>query len=99
MLGVIAVQSKHPSEQFMKGVTASELVKNRDAITQLAQSNDAQKLMELLQKRGGVQEAAKAAAGGDPSQLMAMMNQLMNTKEGAELVDRIGTQAKKAGLE
>ena len=74
-------------------------MKNRDAITQLAKSNDAQKLMALLQQRGGVQEAAKAAAGGDPSQLMDMMNQLMNTKEGAELVDRIGAQAKKAGLE
>lgn len=93
------MQSKHPSEQFLKGATAAELVKNRDAITQLAKSNDAQKLMALLQQRGGVQEAAKAAAGGDPSQLMDMMNQLMNTKEGAELVDRIGTQAKKAGLE
>lgn len=93
------MQSKHPSEQIFKGATAAELVKNRDAITQLAKSNDAQKLMSLLQQRGGVQEAAKAAAGGDPSQLMDMMNQLMNTKEGAELVDRIGAQAKKAGLE
>ncbi|MEA4933113.1 MAG: hypothetical protein VB071_05940 [Lawsonibacter sp.] len=93
------MQSKHPSEQVLKGTTAAELVKNRDAITQLAKSNDAQKLMALLQQRGGVQEAAKAAAGGNPSQLMDMMNQLMNTKEGAELVDRIGTQAKKAGLE
>lgn len=99
MLGVIAVQSRKNQENPLKGATAAELVKNRDAITQLAQSNDAQKLMELLQQRGGVQEAAKAAAGGDPSQLMAMMNQLMSTKEGAELVDRIGTQAKKVGLE
>ena len=53
----------------------------------------------VLQQRGGVQEAAKAAAGGDPSQLMAMMNQLMSTQEGAQLVDRIGEQAKKAGLQ
>ena len=40
-----------------------------------------------------------SAAGGDVSQLMAMMNQLMSTREGAELVERIGDQAKKAGLE
>ena len=83
----------------MTGAAAADLVKNRDAIAQLAKSNDAQKLMSMLQERGGVQEAAKAAASGNPSQLMAMMNQLMNTKQGAELVDRIGNQAKEAGLE
>lgn len=99
MWGVIAVQSKQSQGNPLKGITGAELVKNRDAITKLAQSDDAQRLMELLQRRGGVQEAAKAAAEGDASQLMAMMNQLMNTKEGADLVDRIGNQAKKAGLE
>ena len=80
------------------GIPGTELVKNRGAILQLAQSSDAQKLMTMLQQRGGVQEAAQAAAEGDPSQLMSMMNQLMNTKEGAELLDRIGSQAKQAGL-
>jgi len=74
--------------------------KNRDAITRLAQSGDAQKLRELLQQQGGgVQQAAQAAAAGDPSRLMAMMDQLMHSREGAELVDRIGAQAKQAGLE
>ena len=74
--------------------------KNRDAITRLARSSDAQKLMELLQKQSGqVKQAAQQAAAGDPAQLMAMMEQLMNSKEGAELVDRIGAQAKQAGLE
>lgn len=74
--------------------------KNRDAISQLAQSSDAQKLMTLLkQQGGGVQQAAQQAAAGDPSQLMAIMNQLMRSKEGAELVDRIGSQARQAGLE
>lgn len=73
--------------------------KNRDAISQLAQSGDAQKLMALLNKQSGhVQEAARQAAAGDPSQLMTIMDQLMRSKEGAELVDRIGSQAKQAGL-
>ena len=73
--------------------------KNRDAIAQLAQSSDAQKLRELLQKQsGGVRQAAQAAAAGDPSQLTAIMNQLMKSKEGAELVDRIDAQARQAGL-
>ena len=79
-------------ERSEKGRMA-ELMKNREAISQLAQSSDAQKLMALLkQQSGGVQQAAQAAAAGNPSQLMA-------SKEGAELVDRIGAQAKQAGLE
>ena len=74
--------------------------KNRDAIVQLAKSSDAQKLRELLQQQSGqVKQAAQQAAAGDPSQLMTIMDQLMRSKEGAELVDRIGTQAKRAGLE
>ena len=74
--------------------------KNRKTVERLAQSSDAQRLMALLnQQSGQVRQAAQAAAAGDPSQLMAMMNQLMHSKEGAELVDRIGSQAKQAGLE
>lgn len=72
---------------------------NREAIARLAKSSDAQKLMELLQRQSGqVKQAAAAAAAGEPSQLMAIMDQLMHSKEGAELVDRIGSQAKQAGL-
>lgn len=77
----------------------AEMMKNREAITRLAQSSDAQKLRELLQRQsGGVQQAAQAAAAGDPSQLMSIMDQLMHSKEGAELMDRIGSQARQAGL-
>ena len=73
--------------------------KNRDAIAQLAKSSDAQKLRELLQQQSGqVKQAAQQAAAGDPAQLMAMMDQLMHSKEGAELVDRINSQARQAGL-
>ena len=82
------------------GGTERELSeKNRDAIARLAKSSDAQKLMELLQRQSGqVKQAAQEAAAGDPSQLMAMMDQLMHSREGAELVDRIDSQARQAGL-
>ena len=82
-----------------QGGPAQALEQNRAAISKLAQSGDAQRLMELLRQGGGVEQAAQAAAAGDPSALMAMMDRLMHTPEGAELVDRIGTQAKQAGLE
>lgn len=78
---------------------AQALEQNRAAISKLAQSGDAQRLMELLRQGGGVEQAAQAAAAGDPAALMAMMDRLMHTPEGAALVNRIGTQAKQAGLE
>lgn len=52
----------------------------------------------MLKQSGGVQEAAQAAADGDPGQLMRMMDRLLNTREGAELVERISRQAKESGL-
>ena len=94
MLGVIVV----PLGKNDKGISAAELVKNREAISQLAQSSDAQKLMSMLRQHGEVQEAAKAAAGGDVRELMGMMSRLMSSKEGAKLVERIEKQAKSAGL-
>lgn len=75
-----------------------ELAKNRAAVAQLAQSGDAQRLIALLKQSGGVQDAAKAAAAGDPAQLMARLSQLMDTPEGADLVQRISQQAKDSGL-
>ena len=75
------------------------LEQDREKIAQLARSSDAQKLRELLEQQSGqVRQAAQQAAAGDPSQLMEIMGQLMHSKEGAELVDRIGAQAKQAGL-
>ena len=82
-----------------QGGPAQALEQNRAAISKLAQSGDARRLMELLRQGGGVEQAAQAAAAGDPAALMAMMDRLMHTPEGAALVDRIGTQAKRAGLE
>ena len=74
-----------------------ELVKDPAALARLAQSGEARQLVSLLKQSGGVQEAARAA-GGDPGQLMQMMDRLLNTREGAELVERISWQAKESGL-
>ena len=81
-----------------KGSNPLELVKNRESLSKLAQSQDAQRLMELLEQAGGVQDAAKSAAAGDPGALMNMMNQLMSTGEGAKLVERLSQQARESGL-
>ena len=81
-----------------KGINPAELGKHGDELKKLAYSGDAQRLMELLRQGGGEQDAAQAAAKGDPSALMGMMQRLMSTKEGAQLVERLGQKAKESGL-
>lgn len=73
-------------------------IKDKGAVKQLLQSEDTRRMMQMLDGQGGIHDAAKAAAAGDPSQLMGMMQQLMSTKEGAQLVERITKQARKSGL-
>ena len=75
-----------------------DLLKNRAAIAKLAASRDAKQLMEMLQGMGGVQQAAQAAAGGDTGALMAMVEGLMHSEQGARIVQNISRQAKQAGL-
>lgn len=78
---------------------AAELVKNREAIAKLAASSDARQLMEMLGRMGGVQQAAKAAAGGDTGALVSMVERLMQSEDGAKLAQSISQKAKQAGLE
>ena len=73
-------------------------VQDKGAVRRLLASEDTRRMMNMLGDQNQVQSAAKAAAAGDPAQLMGMMQQLMGTKEGAELVDRITKQARKSGL-
>lgn len=98
MLGVIILQGKE-RESGLTESPAEALAKNRQAIAALAKSGEAQKLMAMLQKQGGVQDAARAAAAGNTAQLMAMMERLLGSREGAELVERITDQARKSGLD
>jgi len=81
------------------GFSVSGLMKNREAIEKLATSAEAQQLIRLLEQRGGVRQAAQAAAGGDAGALVAMVEGLMRTEEGAKLTRSIQERAKLAGLE
>ena len=85
-------------EQGHSGIPA-DLMKNREAIGKLAQSGQAKRLVQLLDQSCGVKAAAQAAAAGKPEQLMSMMNQLMSTREGAQLIESISQQVKQAGLD
>ena len=85
-------------ERGHSGIPA-DLMNNREAIGKLAQSGQAKRLVQLLDQSGGVKAAAQAAAAGKPEQLMSMMNQLMSTREGAQLMESISQQVKQAGLD
>lgn len=76
----------------------AEQIKDNGAVQRLLRSEDTRRMMELLGTQDNVKGAAKAAAAGNPSQLMAMMRQLMNDPEGAQLVERITKQAEQSGL-
>ena len=71
----------------------------KDALTRLAGSGEAKRLMELLDRQGGVEQAAKAAAGGDAKALMGLLDRLMGTKEGAALVEQLERKARETGLD
>ncbi len=74
---------------------AAQLLKNKALLEQVVRSDDAQRLMELLnQKAGnGLKEAADAAAQGNPAALLGMVRQVMGTQEGAKLVERLNQTA------
>ena len=93
------MRGKQGEETLLQGATAAQLVKDRQVIANLAQSKQVQSLMELLRQSGDVQNAAQDAARGNPSTLVSMLEQLVKTQQGAELIGQIQNQAKQAGVE
>lgn len=85
-------------EHMQRPDISGELKKNRAAITKLASSQDARQLMEMLEGMGGVQQAAQSAVKGDAAALMAMVENLVKSEQGAQLTRRIQEQARQAGL-
>lgn len=81
----------------MLGDVAKQL-QGRETVQKLLASEETKRMMQLLEEQGGVREAARSAAGGDPTQIMAMMKTLMSSEEGARLVERISGQAERSGL-
>ena len=79
---------------------AAALLKNPSALKTLLGSPEAKQLLTLLnaQHNTGLKAAAQQAKAGDTAALMAMVNGLMNTPEGGELVERISRQARQSGL-
>lgn len=82
---------KQTPGDLLNSPEAAALLKNKDSILGMMNSPDAKKLMQLLNQNagGGLKTAADAAIKGDASALMGLMQQVMSSKEGAEVVERI----------
>lgn len=92
-------QNENKGAQNPLGAFGFNIKNGKDTITRLAKSGETQRLMELLSQGGNVQDAAKMAAKGDTTQLMGMVQRLMQSDEGAKLVNQISSDAKKGGVE
>lgn len=71
---------------------AEQLRKNPAMLKSLMQSRDGQALMQMLtqgDQGAGLQRAVQSAAKGDATAMVRMVNQIMQSPEGAELVERI----------
>ena len=77
---------------------AEQLKSNPAMLKELMQSRDGQALMRMLTQQdqgAGLQRAVQAAVKGDPSDMVRMVNQVMQSPGGAELVARINKAVQK----
>ena len=69
-----------------------QLQANKDALLHLMNSPDGKKLVQMLQQQAGsgtLKWAAGAAAKGDTAGITQILQNLVNTPEGAQVVERI----------
>lgn len=78
-------------DHLMKSPEAAALLKNKEALARIMGSPDTKALMEMLNRQAGsgLKGAANAAMKGDTSALTGILERLMQSKEGAEIVKRI----------
>jgi len=71
---------------------AQQLKQNPETLRTLMQSRDGQQLLRLLtqgDQGAGLQQAAQAAVRGNPAEMMQMVSRIMQSPDGAALVERI----------
>lgn len=76
----------------------NQLKSNPAALRSLMQSRDGQTLMQMLtqgDQGAALQRAVQAAAKGRPDEMVRMVNQVMQSPGGTELVERINRAVQK----
>ena len=83
--------------EMLNSPKTADLLKNRQAMESLLNSNEARKLMELLNQNsgGGLKDAAQSAMKGNTSQLMGLVQNLMSDPQSAKLVDELNKKVQK----
>lgn len=77
---------------------AQQLQQDPAALRALMQSQDGQTLLRLLTQKdqgAGLQKAVQSAMRGDTTQMADMVRQIMQSPDGARLVERINQATKK----
>ena len=77
---------------------AEQLRRNPAMLKSLMQSRDGQALMQMLtqgDQGAALQRAVQSAARGRPEEMVKMVNQVMQSPGGADLVERINKAVQK----
>lgn len=91
------MNSKKPDlNEVLTSPQAASLLKNKQAMESLMKSNEAQRLMELLNQNAGsgLKDAAQSAMKGDTTQLMGLVQGLMKDPKNAKLVEELNNKIK-----
>lgn len=77
---------------------ANELRQNPAMLQSLMRSSDGQALLRMLTQKdqgAGLQQAVQSAVKGDTTKMVEMIRGLMNSPDGAALVERINQATRK----
>lgn len=81
-------QNNFNLDALKKDPQAAQLLSDPKALKSLLSAPETQKLINLLNQQAGsgLQGAAQAAAQGKPDALLGILNQVMQSTEGAETI-------------
>lgn len=86
------MSQKQPGlNDLLNAPQAANLLKNKQAVESLMKSDEAKRLMELLNQSSGqgLKDAAQSAMKGDTSQLIGLVEGLMKNPQSAKLVEEL----------
>ena len=83
--------------EMLHSPKTADLLKNRQTMEALLRSDEARTLMDLLNRNsgGGLQDAAQSAMKGNTTQLMGLVQGLMNDPKSAKLVEELNKKVSK----
>ena len=80
------------SEDLLRSPQGEALLKNKEAVLSMMNSPDAQRLLSLLEQSGDLNTAAQSAQGGDLTALTRMLQNVLQSREGAAAAEQLRKQ-------